>query len=322
MAKVIDCTSPPSISSLKSAGVTGLIRYLTWEHYWGGVTHTGYNPKLIRPDEYNNLVDNGFDVVLNWEFDAADWLSGASGGTAHAAEAVRQAQALGYPAGRAIYGSCDIDMTASQWNSSGFAYVRAFSAEIRAGGYLPGVYGPYDVLSWCQNAGLMDYFWQAAMSTSWSGGRNSGDWPDAHLYQARQEYIGGIQCDVNDVNQDDYGQVGRMNNYGYSDPAFGDNLAWRGDAWAHMSPTVQGGPVAGEEHLGVQAVAQIAKDVEALKAKVDAISTAIASLGKSGITDAQVAELAAALTAKLPPELTEADVATAMRTVLHNAFQQ
>jgi hypothetical protein len=109
-----------------------------------------------------------------------------------------------------------------------------------------------------------------------------------------------------------------MNNYGFSDPNFGDNLAWRGDAWASMSPTVRGGPLEGEEHKGVETLAANAAALADLTAKVDALTAAVAALGTPTVSDAQVATLATKLAAALPPPLTVADVQAAVRAALKN----
>lgn len=196
---VIDCVSPPPVAAMRAAGVTGLSRYLSWADK-RDTLH-----KVIHRPEYDALRADGFDVLLNWEYSARDWMGGASAGKAHAAEAVRQAKALGYPVGCAIPGSADFNMTSAEWGSAGRAYAQAYAAGIKAGGYIAGVYGPWDVLTWCQQLGGFGMFWQS-MSTAWSGGRNAKLWPGAHLRQRRQTYIGGVDCDINDVIQADYGQ--------------------------------------------------------------------------------------------------------------------
>lgn len=199
-------TGRPGPSALIAAGATGVIRYLSWLYQWGGTTHTYANPKIIQQPEFDALHTAGLDITLNWEYDAQDWLSGASGGSAHATEAVRQARALGYPAGRVILGSADFNMTSAQWSASGSAYARAFATTVAAAGYTPGVYGPYDVLTWCKSQGLMRVFWQAGMASSWSGGRNANLWPGANLRQRRVITIGGVSCDASDILTADYGQ--------------------------------------------------------------------------------------------------------------------
>lgn len=206
MSIAVDCTELPSYTALRAAGVSGVLRYLSWLYRWGGVTHTYINPKIIQKAEYDGLTANGYGVALNWEYDYLDWLGGASAGTAHATEAVRQAKALGYPAGHVIYFSADFNMSRSQWDAAGHGYATAVATTVRAAQYLPGAYGPYDVLTWCRDAKVMDRFWQAGMATSWSGGRNANAWPGAHLRQRRHILIGGIDCDANDILISDYGQ--------------------------------------------------------------------------------------------------------------------
>lgn len=198
---VIDCTQSPSVDSLHAAGVTGVIRYLSLPQ--GNTVW-----KRITAAEYDTLRAAGLDVLLNWEYDALDWLGGAAAGTAHAAMSAQQAQALGYPAGCAIAGSCDFNITQTQWQTAGRMYAMAFSTGLRAAGYKAGVYGPWDVLGWCQQLQTFDVYWQAGMSTAWSGGRNANLWPGAHLRQRRHVTIGGIDCDYNDVIQANYGQAG------------------------------------------------------------------------------------------------------------------
>lgn len=201
MSFVIDCIRSPSTDAMRAAGVTGVSRYLSWQD-------RDSLGKVIHPAEYDRLRADGFGVLLNWEYSATDWLGGAPAGTAHGIEAVRQARALGHPTGTAIPGSADFDMSLAQWNGMARFYAKAYSDALRSSGYRPGVYGPWDVLTWCRDAGYMEVFWQAGMSTAWSGGRNRDLWPGAHLRQRRQIFIGGVDCDLNDIIQPDYGQAG------------------------------------------------------------------------------------------------------------------
>lgn len=196
---VIDCITSPPVDAMRAAGVTGVCRYLSWADERDTLR------KVIHQPEFNQLHAARFDILLNWEYAAEDWLGGASSGQAHAAEAVRQARALGYPTGCAIPGSADFDMTSAQWNSSGASYARAYSAGIRAGGYVAGVYGPWDVLIWCQQLGGFGMYWQS-LSTGWSGGRNGKLWPGTHLWQRRGGTVGGVDVDFNDAIVANYGQ--------------------------------------------------------------------------------------------------------------------
>lgn len=193
-AWVADYTNRIAPADLKAAGVVGVCRYLA------DSTSIG---KIITKAEYDELRAADLDVILNWEQRADDWLGGAASGARHAASAVRQAKALGYPPGSAIPGSADFDMRLSQWNSAGRAYAVAFRDGIRAGGYVPGVYGPWDVLTWCQQLGGFELFWQC-MSTAFSSGRNRNPWPGAHLRQRRYATVGGHDVDYNDILRDDW----------------------------------------------------------------------------------------------------------------------
>jgi hypothetical protein len=185
-----DYTQRITPQSLANAGISGVCRYLSYLP----------NPKVIRSAEYHELTNAGYVVLLNWEFDSHDW--NTAHGTDHAREAVNQAKALGYPAGSIIPGSADFDMTLSQWNTTGHRYALDFAAGIRLGGYRAGVYGPYDVLSWCRSTGVFDFYWQAGMSFKWSGGRNKDVWAGVNLRQARHATVDGQDVDINTVERE------------------------------------------------------------------------------------------------------------------------
>jgi hypothetical protein len=185
----------PSPASLRAAGVSGVARYLSYLP----------NSKVITPAEYKAHRAAGIDVVLVWERDAQDFV--APGFDAHAAavEALRQARAMGYPEDAAIYYALDWDVTAPQWPTIRDK-LRAGPGAVH-GVTRTGVYGPSDTLGWARRDGVAAWFWQAGMSTAWSGGRNRDPWPGAHLRQRRPATIGGVQCDIND-HQPNYGQGG------------------------------------------------------------------------------------------------------------------
>lgn len=206
MSIALDYTSRIAPAALKAAGVSDVCRYLSWPHYWNGRTHTEVNPKIIQRQEYDELANSGVGVTLNWEYAAVDWMTGGTGAQTHAAEAVRQAEELGYPHGCAIIGSADWDMSHAQWLSSARAYAITWRDRISQAGYRPGVYGPWDVLSWCRDEVGIDVFWQAGMSTAWSGGRNRNPWPGAHIRQRGHKQVGGVDTDYNDILIPDWGQ--------------------------------------------------------------------------------------------------------------------
>jgi hypothetical protein len=192
---VADYTRRIAPSALKAAGVVGVCRYMA--------THSSIG-KIIGRAEYEELGEAGLDVVLNWEQAANDWLGGARSGHAHGAAAVAFVRAMGHPTGRPLPGSADFDMRLTEWNSSGRAYAVAYRDTVRDGGYVPGVYGAYDLLTWCRDLGGYGMFWQS-MSTGWSGGRNKSLWPGVHLRQRFSAVtIAGQEVDKNDIHRSDW----------------------------------------------------------------------------------------------------------------------
>lgn len=196
MSIVLDYTARIAPAALKAAGVSGVCRYLK------PLSVPAY---AITVAEYRELISAGIRVTLNWEYDARDWMGGASRGAAHGTEAARQArQVIGYPAGDVIVGSADFDMSRAEWDSAGHGYAQAFATAIRAAGFRPGVYGPWDVLTWVREAGIMDAFWQS-MSTAFSSHRNANPWPYAHLWQRGYKTVAGQSTDRNDILIPDWG---------------------------------------------------------------------------------------------------------------------
>lgn len=185
MSIALDYTSRISPAALKAADVSLVFRYIAPQKW-----------KVITPSEYAELKANGIRVILNWESSADDWRDGDNGGSTDGRLAVAQARALGYPAGSVIVGSADYDATNK---SQIVAYARAFKAQVNAGGYQAGVYGPWDVLSWVQEVGGYTFYWQAGMSTSWSGGRNRNRHPSANVRQRGHKSVGGHDTDWNEI---------------------------------------------------------------------------------------------------------------------------
>jgi hypothetical protein len=171
--------SKPSISAIKAGGYKFVLRYLSWLP----------NGKVITASEYGSLRAAGLDVALNWEFTADEALNGATTGSTSATEAVRQAQALGYPKGCTIYFAIDFDQTAAQAPACN-AYLRAARGVVHAAGYRMGVYGGVNAVGRALDAGVVDDAWQ---TFAWSGGR----WDNrAHLRQIENGVVvDGADCD-------------------------------------------------------------------------------------------------------------------------------
>lgn len=231
MAWVADYTHRIAPADLRAAGVVGVCRYLSYPVPSG---------KVIGRAEYDELVAAGFHVVLNWEYDARDWLGGASAGAAHGKEAARQAKALGHPAGRPLPGSADLDMTWAQWTSYGRPYALAYRNAVHDGGYDAGAYGHTDLLGWCYDLGGFGLLWQS-MSTAFAAGRNATRSPLAHLWQRRRVTVAGQQVDYNDILQSDWWGAS-MSTLDTNMPAVQD-LLYRVES-IHNLKTASGGPSA------------------------------------------------------------------------------
>ena len=165
-------------AAVAAAGYVGAMRYLCYP---------GDGIKQLRADEVAALHAQGLAVGVVWETTANRAGQGYAAGQADAAEANRQADALGFPADRPIYYAVDFDTSAD--------VVRPYFEGAKAAGGRPvGVYGSQRVVD-----GLdLGWVWQCA---AWSYGRRSGK---ARLFQ-NVGYVLGDTCDVNDVLADDWG---------------------------------------------------------------------------------------------------------------------
>jgi hypothetical protein len=117
----------PTPKVLKGAGHAGVIRY---------VSHT--SAKNLTKPEARALIAAGLDIALVWEDGATRSFEGAAAGTADGHEAVRQAEALGYPKGATIFCSTD-DNAATVARVK--PYSDAFAAVVKRAGYTDGGYG-------------------------------------------------------------------------------------------------------------------------------------------------------------------------------------
>jgi hypothetical protein len=273
MAIALDYTARIDPAALKAAGASDVLRYLKPD---------SVPTYAITLTEYRELVAAGIGVTLNWEYDARDWLGGAMRGADHARQAAAKARALDYPAGCTIFGSADFDMTRTQWTGAGRAYAQAFATGLQVYGYRPGVYGPADVLTWCRDEGIMDRFWQAGMSTAWSGGRNATTWSGAHLRQRGHKLVGGQDTDWNEILIPRWGQTGadsmlkdeKIPDTGTPGMGDRDGATILRDIWrAVMLGNTSGGPLWGSSPF-VELDAKVAA-LQAGPVSQDAVNTAV-----------------------------------------------
>jgi len=164
-------------------------RYLSWLP----------NGKVIDRAEFQNLLNQGIAVVLNWEYYADDAIRGSnhySDGQVHAREAERQRIALGAPS-CPLYFSADFDATPAQQAAIN-SYLDGVASVI--GRDRVGVYGSYYVIERTLGAGKATWGWQ---TYAWSGGNVSSK---AHLYQYLNGVMGG-QADRDRSLKDNFGQI-------------------------------------------------------------------------------------------------------------------
>jgi hypothetical protein len=183
-------------------------RYLSWLP----------NGKVIDKAEFQNLLNQGIAVVLNWEYYADDAIRGSNhyaDGQVQAREAERQRIALGAPV-CPIYFSADFDATAGQQAAIN-SYLDGVASVI--GRDRVGVYGSYYVIERTLGAGKAKWGWQ---TYAWSGGNVSSK---AHLYQYLNGVMGG-QADRNRSLQDNFGQITKA---GVANDSNSGGLSWMSD---------------------------------------------------------------------------------------------
>jgi hypothetical protein len=181
--------SRPSASALKAAGKHFAVRY-------GG---PGRASKQLTASEADALRATGIDIVANAE-GAASGFKGKATGRTWAQQALDHFGPLGMPEGRPVYFSVDWDAGSADW--AGIDAALSGAAGVLGAGRV-GVYGSYDTVAHCKQAGSASWFWQ---TYAWSGGK----WhPAAHLQQYKNGVtIGGADCDLDRAMTDDYGQWG------------------------------------------------------------------------------------------------------------------
>lgn len=181
----------PHPSLITGGGYSFVCRYLSS----GG---PGLPGKLLTAGEYDALQAAGVAVVVNWETVADRMKGGRDAGIADAQAAHDVVTALGVPSDRPIYFSADWDASSAEQVAID-AYLTGAATVI--GVSRVGVYGSYWVVQRCLDNGTARWAWQTA---AWSGGQIE---PRAHIYQRIGfATVDGVECDVNEARQIDFGQ--------------------------------------------------------------------------------------------------------------------
>jgi hypothetical protein len=176
----------PSPSHLKAEGYTFVCRYLSYDT-------TGKNLSL---GEEASLKKAGLDIVLNWEWGAADALDGYSRGVEEAKAAEAQAKALGQPSDRPIYFSIDFDATPGD-QAALDAYFDGVASVI--GRARTGAYGGYYPIQRLFDHGKVKWAWQ---TYAWSGGQ----WDSRAQLRQIENGIEGGGLDKDEAVAADFGQ--------------------------------------------------------------------------------------------------------------------
>lgn len=179
----------PGGTAIRAQGYGGAVRYLRKE-----------GSSEVRPltaAEVDDFHAHGLDLGLFYQHVLRDRpTQGRAAGQHDARWALEQAALVGVNV-RSITMCVDFDATPSTVADYFRGVVDILGLE-RTGGY-----GSYRVLRYLFDQELIHYGHQTA---AWSGGQRE---PRAHLFQrVGSVTVGGIDCDVNDVLQADWGQEG------------------------------------------------------------------------------------------------------------------
>lgn len=168
----------PNPGAIVADGYAGVIRYLSTDP-----------TKNLSASERDELHAAGLGILLVWETAAQRALDGSVAGSADAALAEAQADALGYPAGCPIFYAVDFNATPDQ--------IAAYFAGIAKTAKRPiGLYGSGTVVDNLVRLGAR-YGWQ---TSAWSGPYIS---PNAYVYQrlsATRPVIAG--SDIHSYDED------------------------------------------------------------------------------------------------------------------------
>jgi hypothetical protein len=193
----------PSGAAVARAGYGFVARYLA----------NGLSGRVnLSAGEVSDMHANGVAVAVVWErkqLGQPDRVTqGRPAGVADAQAAAAQANDVGLP-DNPIYFCVDFDIPDYDHAATSPRAKLGPIADYFDGvaSVLPhsriGVYGGYWAVSRVLDAGLAAWAWQTA---AWSGGQED---PRIHLFQrVGTVTVGGVDCDVNEARQDQFGQQG------------------------------------------------------------------------------------------------------------------
>jgi Rv2525c-like, glycoside hydrolase-like domain len=180
-------------AQLQTAGITGIFRYAC----------AGRSDVNITPGEIADLRMHGVEVAVVNEHAAGYLLGGYSVGHLAALEGQEIARACGLPDG-VVYLAGDSESLQDSNRTMALVGDACRGAGDAIGRENVGYYGSYPVIDYlARHYPWIRYYWQTA---AWSGGRRH---PLACAYQEpRQALFGNVQCDLDELLADDWGQRG------------------------------------------------------------------------------------------------------------------
>ena len=192
----------PSASAVKNAGHIGAVRYVSQPRPG---TESWMLGKPVTLRETTAMAALGLQTASVYQFgraENADWLTGARGAATHVPQAIALHIAAGGPKNRPIYMAIDDNPTREQYVQKVRPYLQAAQAALKAAGYPMGIYANYGTIEWAIKDGLGSFFWQH----DWGSGGKIHPRVNIHQKGGYQRYVGGTNCDINNVYTRDWGQ--------------------------------------------------------------------------------------------------------------------
>ncbi|HSL51992.1 MAG TPA: glycoside hydrolase domain-containing protein [Candidatus Deferrimicrobiaceae bacterium] len=187
----------PGAAAIKAAGYAGAVRYIG----------TPGNRKCATADELDDFNAHGLGMALVFEQTAGQWRSGFEQGRRDAQAARHHADAIGWPRNRPIYMAIDQDVVTEEEYRAVGRYLDGAGEVL--GRDLTGPYGEYEV---CRRSAEWGFPWQW-QCRAWSGIDVIQHFDGRRLYQyfghpdgGPNPEVGGVDCDVNEVDHPDWGQ--------------------------------------------------------------------------------------------------------------------
>ena len=269
----------PGARAIKAAGYAGAVRYIG----------TPGNRKCATKAELDDFNAHGLGMALVFEQTAGQWRAGFEQGKQDARLAREHADAIGFPRGRPIYMAIDQDVvTEDEFRAMG-KYLDGAGEVL--GRHLTGPYGEYEV---CRRSAEWGFRWQW-QCRAWSGIAVILHFEGRRLYQyfghpngGPNPEIGGVDCDVNEADNPDWGQ---------HNVTVEEEMSWDTYITNRDGAPVKAGDMLAyvDEHVNNVAAMQVAQGaILATVAKDPSVTAArLEEIVKNAVASANAAHLAA-----------------------------